>query len=47
MFPLALDVGCGAGYINEQLKTDPGLGGIEKLIQMDASGNIIYNIIVY
>eukprot|EP00968_Pinguiococcus_pyrenoidosus_P011504 scaffold926_cov248-Pinguiococcus_pyrenoidosus.AAC.17 len=40
-FPYALDVGCGLGHVREALRSVPGAGGIETLLQTDCSREMV------
>ena len=46
-FPLALDVGCGYGYLYNEISKDDGyplggIGGIRKLVMMDSSHEVLH-----
>lgn len=47
-FPLALDIGAGAGYIHRSICADEafdgvgGIGGVRKLVQLDASEGMLH-----
>uniref|UniRef100_A0A7S1U990 Methyltransferase type 11 domain-containing protein n=1 Tax=Phaeomonas parva TaxID=124430 RepID=A0A7S1U990_9STRA len=40
-FPLTLDLGCGLGHIRKALLEVPGAGGIEHLVEVDASAGMV------